>query len=122
MTCDESGGGRRRGGVSEQCGVVKGGGLVVFDEDGFGAEGGGEGAELGAGELEKTRRRGGAGPALEQGERGKNFRVGRRGKIGVHLERDRVAGGGGGEVGREVDAKHVAERSEAGNKWNATQL
>lgn len=86
--------------------MAKGGGLVVFDEDRLRAEGGSEVAELGAGELEEFRRRGRAAPALEQGECGEECGGGRRGEIEVHLQRDRVAGRGGGEVGRKVEAEH----------------
>ena len=48
-----------------------------------------------------------AGPALQQDEGGDEF--GGRGsgrEIEVHLDRDGVARGGGGEVGWEVEAKH----------------
>ena len=71
------------------------------------AEGGDELAQAGAVELDKFWRSGAAAPALEQDEGG-NELGGRRasGEIEVHLERDGVARCRGGEVGREVEAKH----------------
>ena len=84
-----------------------GGGAVDPEENGLAAEGGEEVAEAGAVDLDDFRRGLGAGPALEQDERGDEFGGrGSGGEIEVHLDRDGVARGGGGEVGREVEAEH----------------
>ena len=103
--------------------MAEGSRLVVFEKDRLGAGGAGEIAELGAGELEETRRRRCIRPALEEGEGGEQCGSGRNGEIEVHLERDRVARGGGGKVRREVEAKHVIAAGEvSGNKRNAKPL
>lgn len=83
-------------------------GLAVVDEDGFLGGGGGEVAELGAGELEEGGRRGGAAEALEVGENGEEAGRGRDVRIELHFHRDGVADDGGGEVGRENEAEHTA--------------
>jgi len=90
--------------------VAEGGELVVFEEEGLGAGGGGEFAELGAGELEESGRGGGAAEALEDGEDGEEFGRGRGGEIEIDLERNRIAGGGGDEVRRKVEAQHGRKR------------
>lgn len=82
--------------------------LVVVDEDGFLGSGGGEVAELGAGELEEGGRRGRAAEPLEVGEDGKQAGGGRNVLIELHFHRDGVADDGGGEVGREDEAEHTA--------------
>lgn len=98
-----------------------GDGAAVFDKDRLAAGGAGEFAELGAGELKEG---GGlrAAPALEQGERGQKLRWRRRGGVELHPEGDGVARGRGGKIGREVEAKHVAQRDVSGNKPAPTQL
>ena len=83
-------------------------GLAVVGEDGFLGGGGGEVAELGAGELEKGGRRGGAAKPLKVGEDGEKPGRGDGGGVELDLDRNRVAQGGGGEVGREDEAKHIA--------------
>lgn len=91
--------------------MAPGAGLAVVDEDGFGAGGGGDFAELGAGELDESGRLGAAAQALEDGENGKKRGRRRGGEIEFDLHRNGVAHDGGSEVGREVKAKHVARRS-----------
>ena len=99
-----------------------GGRLVVFDEDRLGAEGGEEFAELGAAKLDEFGRRGRAGPALEQGEGGEECRGRRGGEVEFHLEGHGVAHDGGGQIGREVETKHVAGGKIGGNKVRLTWL
>lgn len=77
------------------------------EKSGLALECGEEIAEAGAVELDDFGRGLRAGPALQQDEGGDEF--GGRGsgrEIEVHLDRDGVARGGGGEVGWEVEAKH----------------
>lgn len=87
-------------------------GLAVVDEDGFERGGGGEVAELGAGELDEYGGRGGAAEPLQVSENGEQpgSRVG--GRIELNFHRNGVAEDGGGEVGREDEAKHVAGNAE----------
>ena len=91
--------------------MAPGAGLGVVEEDRFGAGGGGDFAELGAGELEEKRRLGGAAEALEDGEDRKERGRRRGGEIEFDLHRDRIAHDGGGEVGGEVKTKHVAREA-----------
>ncbi len=84
--------------------------LALVRKDGLVGGGGGEFAELGAGELDEGGRAGGATEALEDGESGEERGRGRGGEIEFHLERDRVADDGGGEVGWEVETKHHERR------------
>ena len=68
-------------------------------------------AQLGARQLEEARRlcpR--AGLALQPGERGKKRGWNRAG-IDLDFHRDRVSGGGGGEIGREQDPEHGVRMS-----------
>jgi hypothetical protein len=86
--------------------VVPDDGSAVFDEERLAARGGGELAQLGAGELDERRRQAAA-PTLEKDECGQQRRRhDASGGFQLHLERNRVARGGGGEVGREVETKH----------------
>lgn len=84
-----------------------GGGLIVFDENGLAVESGGEVAELGARELEEFRRGGFSAKALKNREGGEQLPRGRRAEIEVDAQRDGIAGGGGYEVGRKVQAEHA---------------
>ena len=98
-------------------------GLAVVDEDGFLGSGGGEVAELGAGELEEGRRGGRAAEPLEVGEDGEEAGGGRGVQIELNFYRNGVADDGGGEVGREDEAKHVARgRQSCGTKGGGWQL
>ena len=87
-------------------------GLAVVDEDGLEGGGGGEVAELGAGELEKGRGLGGAAESLEVGENWEKAGRGDGGGVELDFDRNRVAQDGGGEVGREDETKHVAGKGE----------
>ena len=87
-------------------------GLAVVDEDRFKRGGGGEIAELGAGELDKYGVRGGAAEPLQMGKNGEQAGSGVGGRIELNLYRNGVAKDGGGEVGRENEAKHVAGNGE----------
>jgi hypothetical protein len=105
------GGGRcqENGDAGERAIVVPrdGGGAVDPEEDGLARERGEQIAEARAVELDDFRRGLGAGPALEEDEGGDEFGGGRTGgEIEVHLDRNGVARGGRGEVGREVEAEH----------------
>src|SRR6185369_6946278 len=82
------------------------GGAVDPEKDGFAAERGGEFPEFGAVELNELGRRGGATPALEEGEGGEPSRSRRVRQIEFDAEGDGVAGGGGGELGRAQEAEH----------------
>lgn len=98
-------------------------GLTVVDEDGFLAGGGGEVAELGAGELKEGGWSGGAAETLEMRE--DREKAGCGGDVGIklHLYRDGVADDGGGEVGWKDEAKHIASgRRSCGNKPRSWQL
>jgi hypothetical protein len=112
--------------VDDEFVVMPPDGLAVFNEEGLLIDGRGEVAELGTGELEENGRLwallrqgfgGHAAPTLEEREGGEQ--IGRRlaallrqgfggqgGEVEFHLERDRVARGGGGEIGRQVEAEH----------------
>ena len=103
--------GRRRG-SAEEGGVAPDAGLAVVDEDRFERGGGGEIAELGAGELDKYGGRGGAAEPLQMGKNGEQAGSGVGGRIELNLYRNGVAKDGGGEVGRENEAKHVAGNAE----------
>jgi hypothetical protein len=93
------------------------------DEDGFLAGGGGEVAELGAGELEEGGRGGRAAETLEVSEDRKEAGRGSNVGIELHFHRNGVADDGGGEVGREDEAKHIARgRRSCGNKLRNWQL
>jgi hypothetical protein len=85
-------------------------GLAIVDEDGFLAGGGGEIAELGAGELDEGGWLRGAAEALEVGEDREESGGGGGGGVELDLDRDGVADDGGGEVGREDEAKHGRQR------------
>ena len=81
-------------------------GLAVFDEQGLLGRDGGELAQLRAGKLDELRRGTRTAPALQQGQHGEKF-GGRRGsEIQLHAQRHGIARGGGGEVGRQVEAEH----------------
>lgn len=83
-------------------------GQAVVDEDGFGAGGGGEVAELGTRELDEDGGRGRAAEPLEVGEDREERGGGGTGGVELDLDRDGVAEDGGGEIGREDEAKHIA--------------
>ena len=85
-------------------------GLAVLNEEKLVADRGGEVAELGAGELEESGRLRTA-PTLEKRERREH--VGRRlagSQVEFHLERDRIARGGGSEIGWKQEAEHGCVR------------
>ena len=97
-------------------------GLAFVHKNGFLAGGGGELAELGASELKESGRRGGAAETLKVSEDGKE-RGGRRDvRVEFHLYRDGVAEDGGGEVGREDEAKHGTRRRSCAGKRRSWQL
>ena len=52
-----------------------------------------------------------AAPALEQGESGQDFLRGCDAEVQLNLERDCVAGRGGGKIGRKKKAEHRSPRS-----------
>ena len=84
------------------------GGLRGVDEgeDGLAGGGGDELAKLCACELKKGGRLFGAAKALENRERGQQCGRGGRAEIDLDLQRDGVARGGGGEIGRQKQAEH----------------
>lgn len=64
-------------------------------------------AQLGAGELQEWGQgRGAAAEALEDGEGGEQAGGGRAGQVELYLHGNRIAGSGGGEIGRKENAKH----------------
>ena len=94
-----------------------------MEKDGLPGQGSDELAQLGPGQLQQEGRlRGRSAPPLKQGEGGHQFRCRRSPRVEFHLHGDGVAGGGGGQVGREEEAKHVAEQNVSGNKRGPTQL
>ena len=82
------------------------GGGVDEGEDRLGAEGGGELAELGAGELKEKDGGGGGAETLEGGEGGYEGGGRSGGKVELDFDGDSVARGREGEVGREKDTQH----------------